>query len=381
MSDTPSEKRDSHPGPHVLYAIDHDVFTRFGRMLRQLLLALVDADVAISVLTDDTRSAERFVPPSVNLVLTPGLRGWAGWRMAWQLSERLVRPPVLVHVWGMGSAAAVLRWAGHSATPALIHALSASDVRSLKKRGARPNQYAAGACRRFCKALTTGGHVSQYPIQHFAPGLLIPDSAPPERTAGHTPGVIRVGPVEPDSGLDMLIKAVAQLRDRGRTFQVALIGAGSHEARVREAIRVRNLQDRVTLINDATLWDDAMRGADVCVVPQREQELSLAPLLAMAMAKPVLAADDQLAEWYIDNQTAWLFKSGSPQELAERLQRVASEPQAAAALGARARAHVAEHYGISRLTTDMAEFYASVAYPQKTVPFGAARGAEAAARP
>ncbi len=380
MPDTPSEKRDAHPGPHVLHVVDGDVFLRFGRMLRQLFLALVDADVGLSVLTDDFRSAERYVPPSATLLLWPGLTGWAGWRMVWQLSDRFARPPVMAHVWGMKSSGPVLRWAGHSETSVLVHALSTSDVRALKKRGVRPNQYAAGACRRFCKALTSGGHVSHFPIQCFAPGLLIPDAAPPERGRGHTPGVIRVGPVEPDSGLETLIKAVAQLRDRGRTFQVALIGTGPHEARVRGAIRVRNLQDRISVINDVTLWDNAMRGADVCVVPEREAELSLAPLLAMAMAKPVLAADDQLAEWYIDNQTAWLFKSGAAAELADLLQRVAAEPEAAAALGVRAKAHVTEHHRISRLTADMVEFYTGVAYPQKTVPFRA-RGAEAAARP
>lgn len=371
MSDINGVDRDEDAsrGPHVLHVADRDVFTRFGRMLRQLFLGLADADVRLSVLTDDAASAERFIPPSASVQVVPALSGWKSWLLAGRLSHLTDEPPALAHVWGMRSAASVGRWARRSGVPVLVHALSTEDVHALNRRGARPDQYVAGACDSFCRALGARRPVSQFPIQRLTPGILIPDIDSPDRRDHHIIGVVCVASMAAECGLDTLIDAVARVRQRDGEVQLVVIGRGPHERRLRSAIQSRGLQDRATVIDNAAAWDDALHGADVCVVPAREQVLSLAPLLAMALAKTVIASRDQIAEWFVEDATAWMFSPGSSAELADLLMRADSQRDQAAQLGERARELVRERYKISRLTEETAAFYASVAYPQATVPF------------
>ena len=370
MSDVNGVDRDEDArGAHVLHVADRDVFMRFGQMLRQLFLGLADADVTVSVLTDDAASAERFIPPSATVQGVPALSGWKSWLLSGHLSHLTDEPPALVHVWGMRSAASVGRWARRSGVPMLVHALSTEDVLALNRRGVRPDQYVAGACDSFCRALGARRPVSQFPIQRLTPGILIPDIDSPDRRDHRTIGVVCVANITPESGLDTLIDALARVRQRGGEVQLVVIGRGPHERQLRGAIESRGLQDRATVIDNVAAWDDALRGADVCVVPARQQELSLAPLLAMALAKTVIASSDQIAEWFVQDVTAWMFSPGSPVELADLLMRADSQRDQAAQLGQQARELVRERHKISRLTEETAEFYASVAYPQTTVPF------------
>lgn len=375
MSDVNGVDRDQDArGPHVLHVVDRDVFMRFGRMLRQLFLGLADADVTLSVLTDDAASAERFIPPSATVQVVPALSGWKSWLLSGRLSHFSDEPPALVHVWGMRSAASVGRWARRSGVPVLVHALSTEDVLALNRRGVRPDQHVAGACDSFCRALGARRPVSQFPIQRLTPGILIPDIGSPDRRAHHIIGVVCVTSITPECGLDTLVDAVARVQQRDGDVQLVVIGRGPHERQLRGAIQSRGLQDRATVINNVAAWDDALRGADVCVVPARQQELSLAPLLAMALAKTVIASSDQIAEWFVEDATAWMFSPGSPAELADLLTRADLHRDQAAQLGERARELVRERHKISRLTEETAAFYASVAYPQATVPFSKTAG-------
>lgn len=374
MSEATVADRDDARGPHVLHVADREVFVRFGAMLRQLFLGLGDADVTVSVLTDDADSARRFVPPTATAHVVTSLSGWRSWRLAAKLGECISEAPTLAHCWGVRAATSIERWAQHHGVPLLIHALSTADVLTLNRRGPRTDQYVAGACDSLCRALGVRRPVSHYPVQRLTPGILVPDEDEPARHSHNTLGVVWLGQIAAGSGLDTLIDAVARLQQQRREIQLVIIGRGPHETRIRGTIQSRGLQDRVSVINDVGVWDNVMAGIDVCVVPARQQELSLGPLMAMALAKTVVASRDQIAEWFVEDSTAWMFNPGSATELAECLARADSCRAEAELLGRQARDWVRQRHKMSRLIAETAAFYSSVAYPRKTVAFRQSRG-------
>jgi glycosyltransferase involved in cell wall biosynthesis len=77
----------------------------------------------------------------------------------------------------------------------------------------------------------------------------------------------------------------------------------------------------------------------------------------MALAKIVIASRDQIAEWFIEDRTAWQFTPGSAVELAYHLSRAAQRHPNASALARSAAAYAREHHSITRLIAQLAELY------------------------
>lgn len=363
------------PGPHVAHVVEREIFDRFGRMIRQIFLGLFAADVRVSLITDDQRDAAGGIPGHIRREVVARLWGWGAARPPAILTKDADTPPKLLHLWGTRALRTARGWCQQLGIPLLAHAVSARDVQVLSQRGAGPQRHVAGLCRRFAKQLSECGQSSHYPIQNFGPALIVPEDETERSRDTHTLGVVWVGRMTQNSGVETLLDAVRMLRESERHVQVALIGRGRAERSLRSAIRARELRDRVSIVSDSGVWDSVMRGADVCIVPARQNSPSLAPLLAMAMRKTVIASSNQTAEWFLEDRTAWLFSPGSVTELARLLERTQTDPQAVAALGTRARAYVQEHHSVTKLAESLRTFYAAVAFPQQIVKFPQSAGA------
>jgi glycosyltransferase involved in cell wall biosynthesis len=344
---------------HVLHVADCDVLVRFGRMFRQVALALDAEGVHVSLVTDD-------LPAVADLEGTPAechwfhrLSGWLAWRLAHDLARDFETLPDVVHLWGTAGLASVGSWALQSGIPVLVHALSERDASRLLERGARANLRCVAACAGLLRSgpehLATG--VDRFRV--VPPALLMPDvpDEDPLPPHGHTLGVLWAGRFDQGSGLATLIDALAQLRRRNCDLQAVLVGTGPAVRAVRGHIQRAGVQSCISLIDEPRLWDRVMHGADVYVVPARQAELSLAPLLAMALGKVVVASRDQVADWFIEDQTTWQFTPGSAVELAYHLARVADGERVARELGRSAMKYVAEHHNISRVVTSLVAEY------------------------
>ena len=104
-----------------------------------------------------------------------------------------------------------------------------------------------------------------------------------------------------------------------------------------------------------------MTGADALVVPDCQHELSVVPLLAMALRKAVLASRDQRAEWFVEDRTTWQFTPGSAIELAYLLTRALEQPKQVLELTATAADYVRTHHSIRTLVADLLVCYSQAA--------------------
>lgn len=355
------------PGPYILFVADHAYTARFGRMLRQIAIGLVDAGVRVALLTDDAALAAEFAPAAIEYHIAPALSGWRAWRLGALLSDDFAERLTLVHFLGVHALPAVDGWARRRQIPTLVHVSSAAECDWLIQRGARPGQHVAAMSDGFCRRLCGHPPASFFPIRCFRPALLLAaedetgEAAPPE-----TLSAAWVGAWDDLSGLELLLEAAERVvRRRGAQF--VLVGSGPGERIIRAAVRRRELEACVTIIGDARMWERAVQGASLLIEPSGSTEVSLAPIMAMSLGRAVVASADQTLEWFVPQATCRAFAAGSAASLAESIEWAAARPAEAAALGGGAQRWVREQLSITRLTADLAEFYFTLGYPQRVM--------------
>jgi glycosyltransferase involved in cell wall biosynthesis len=154
-----------------------------------------------------------------------------------------------------------------------------------------------------------------------------------------------------------MIAAIAELRRQGRDLHAALLEPGRNTSAIWRHITARHVQPCISLMNDAGLWEKVLPEVDACVVPAPQYELTIVPLLAMALGKLVIAARDQPAEWFLEDRTAWQFTPGSAVELAYLLVRAIEQPRRVEETGQRAAEYVRVHHSVRELVTTLTGLY------------------------
>ena len=336
---------------------DAEVFARFGRMLRQVGLALSDEGVRVSMLTDDPEAAAELDGTPVADHFFRRLSGWGVWRLHGFLRRQFDPPPAVVHVWGTTCLGYLSDWTLSANAALVIHVTSLHDLERVKRRGVRDNEQLVAACDEYGELLRDRWPTLADSIRVLKPALLRPEKVPDLSVRGKTLGVLWSGSLDQSCGLEVLIEAVARLRAMNCDLQVGLIGRGPATREVWQNIRRQGVQDSFSMIAEPNLWDQAMAGTDVFVVPVCQHELSLAPLLAMELGKVVLASRDQVADWFIEDETSLKFTPGSAVELAYHVTRTAGAHPNVLAVARGAAEYVHHHHAVTDLAAELAALY------------------------
>jgi glycosyltransferase involved in cell wall biosynthesis len=162
------------------------------------------------------------------------------------------------------------------------------------------------------------------------------------------------------AGLETLLDAVSQLHEKGGDIQVAIVGDTADASPLWQRLRARKINECCVVLDNARLWEKGLMGADVCVVPGCQRDLWLAPLLAMGLGRLVIAARDQIADWFIEDQTAWQFTPGSSVELAYLLTRAMEQPKHVRRITASAVDYFHAHHTVGGLVDAMHAAYARI---------------------
>jgi D-inositol-3-phosphate glycosyltransferase len=155
------------------------------------------------------------------------------------------------------------------------------------------------------------------------------------------PVLLFVGRIQPLKGLDVAVRALAELRDRGAVL-VAVGGPSGLDGEV-EAAKVRLLAEELG-VDDRIRWIDPQphyllstfyRAADVVLVPSRSESFGLVALEAAACGTPVVAAAvGGLRTLVEDGRTGFLVEGRDPHAFAAATDQLLERPELAAAMGA-----------------------------------------------
>lgn len=131
-------------------------------------------------------------------------------------------------------------------------------------------------------------------------------------------------------GLELLVRALAELRNTRPELRLLLVGGGYEEENLKTLTRELGVDDLVRFTGrvphgDVQRYYDLV---DLLVYPRLPTRLTdlvtpLKPLEAMAQGRLLMASDvGGHRELIRDGQTGWLFESGSVSALASKIQRV-----------------------------------------------------------
>ncbi|UAJ81529.1 glycosyltransferase [Leifsonia sp. ZF2019] len=152
-----------------------------------------------------------------------------------------------------------------------------------------------------------------------------PDFTP--RTANR---ILFVGRVTGEKHIDVLLNAV-KLLPASLDAQLEIVGGGDQLKNLQALAQSLGIADRVNFLGYVT--DEELRAAytraTVFAMPSIAELQSIATMEAMASALPVVAADAMALPHLVhDGENGHLFRPGDAQDLADKLERVLTLPQA-----------------------------------------------------
>ncbi len=187
-------------------------------------------------------------------------------------------------------------------------------------------------------------------IEIVAPGVEHAFFAPGDKRGarhalgfGAGPMLLFVGRIQPLKGLDVAVRALAELR-RPDACLVVVGGASGNEgsaevARIGAIIDQLGVREQVRFVEPQPhhILSTYYRAADVVVVPSRSESFGLVALEAAACGIPVVAsAVGGLLTLVDDGLTGYLVAGRNPSHFASRISSILNDPALAASMSVRA---------------------------------------------
>ena len=258
-------------------------------------------------------------------------------------------------------------FAGHPATLAWIaHAVSgvpysvscrAHDIfRSqalLAEKFAEASAVRAvsGFAARFIGETVRGMRADEIHVIHSSVDVADIVPLPPFSGAGFP--ILYVGALQSRKGVDVLLRAVAGLDGE---WSLEIVGDGPERARLEGLARRLDLDHRVAFRGQTGYEEIAAKyaGAAVCVAPSvigpggRTEGIPNVMIEALAYRRPAISTNlSGIPELIRHRETGWLTEAGDVEGLRAALREVRADPEAAARIAARGRAHVAAEFDLA----------------------------------
>ncbi len=177
------------------------------------------------------------------------------------------------------------------------------------------------------------------------------------RRVGDPPHVVSVGRLVDYKGFDVLIRACARLRDRGRRVRCTIVGEGPERPRLRRLVEDLRLDGDVAMEGERRQPEVARLIASASLfvlasVPGGDGQQDGIPIVlteAMALGVPVVSTKlSGIPELVVDNGTGLLVAPGDDEHLAAAMERLLADEPLAETLRLEARRMVEREFDVAR---------------------------------
>lgn len=333
---------------HVALIVDEERLSRERMTLHRLSLALIDQGAQLTrvipaaISTELREEDQRRLPPAVRLTAPMKVLPWMRRRRAAILAESMERsqPDVIYavgrHAWPLGIDLA-----------RVMDRQAALDVSSLEQARLAPRER---------KPQTIGAYIA--PTAPLAEALktrvetdlvsLVPQGVAmpsvPHKILGSPQSAIAlaiVGAGRDLIGYRSLLNGLAKVMRAMPQVHAFLEMREPHDPGIWRCIRQLDLTSRVSVIADAAQHRALLTRCDMLLIPEASGEVSSIAYEAMAAGMPVIAVQDQIADWQIHDEAAVVL-TGPDAGLWERhLLGLLSHPEKARSIGLAGRSRVA----------------------------------------
>lgn len=153
------------------------------------------------------------------------------------------------------------------------------------------------------------------------------------------------GRLDPEKGLDTLLEATAQIKDRN--FRLVLVGRGSEEytAHLKQMVQEKGIAGKVVFAGFVHPVLPYVAGADFGILASTVQEgCPLSPQEYMSQGRPVIVTDNGgQREYVVQEQNGLLVPPGDAKALAEAMARMVDDATLRQRLGQQAKADFDDH--------------------------------------
>jgi glycosyltransferase involved in cell wall biosynthesis len=171
-----------------------------------------------------------------------------------------------------------------------------------------------------------------------------------KKPSGEAPRVLYVGVLSKAKGIGVLLKACRQLRDKGISFELDLVGqfeSASFEKAMRRFVEQNHLHDTVHFrgvrVGDAK-WEIYSQ-ADLFCFPSFHETFGLVLLEAMQFALPVVASRYPGVDLLVrDGETGYTVPKNDANAMAEQIGRLLADVELRKEMGAKGRALYEKEY-------------------------------------
>lgn len=182
-----------------------------------------------------------------------------------------------------------------------------------------------------------------------------------------------VGRLYPSKGQDILIKAVALLRNKNPSLQVEFIGEGPSQETYERLARQLGVRDKCTFSGrlDHTEVLRRMSTALATIVPSRSEAFGLVNIESLAVGTPVIASSvGGIVEIIRDRLDGFLVPPDDPDALAARMNQLFSNPHLRREMRVHAREQFLARFEQRRAVLEQADWHETLVSKSESVPFG-----------
>src|SRR6185312_3638851 len=166
-----------------------------------------------------------------------------------------------------------------------------------------------------------------------------------------------IGELRVLKGVDLLIEAVALLRDAGRPVTLTVVGGGPDRDQFVE-VAVRHGLDRAIVFAGAMPARQAFARGRVLVIPSRAESLPYIVLEAAAAGKPLIATHVGGIPEIFGPLSPSLVPPENARSLADAIRQSLEAPDKATATASALRSRVAEKFSVDRMVDQVLAAYA-----------------------
>lgn len=186
-----------------------------------------------------------------------------------------------------------------------------------------------------------GRGLSRRDIEVIHPGIDLEFFTPPARPArALEPMFLYLGRLKRYKGVDLILRAAAELAREGVNHKVLIAGSGDDEARLRNISARLGVEERVEFLGYVTeaRKRDLFRTAWANIFPSPKEGWGMTNIEAAACGTPTIASDSPgLRESVADGVTGRLVPHGDVSALARAMRELVSDPARVERLGGAAR--------------------------------------------
>ncbi len=201
----------------------------------------------------------------------------------------------------------------------------------------------------------------RYGLSANVEGCSVEEARQMLQAASHEQIVLFIGRLVEQKGVDVLLRAFAQVRTQHPRARLKIVGDGGLRNQLETLARQLGIGEVTQFVGWLTDAQRLMPGSDMVVVPSRWEGFGLVTLEAMRHARPLLVSSvSALPEIVVDGETGLLVPPDDVTALATALDDLLAHPEKAAAMGKAGRERLINTFSVEKMVQATAELYQQI---------------------